>query len=220
MAIKVILFIVFILGILIFAGLAGWRAWKAYDDDAAKWPAILFGVLSLVMIGCTIFIPGNIHQVNTGEVAVVRDMGKVTGTREAGVYWDWYFTKSYEMYDTKVREINIETQTYSKDNQIIGVQADLQYTIDSTQVDKIATEYGTIDKLESKINSIALDNIKSVFAKGNATEIIANRNNISQNISKIVDSSVNPKYFIKDNDKYIRILEYLISQMLNLLIIV
>ena len=209
MAIKVTLFIVFILGILVFAGLAGFKAYQHWDDEDEHGviAPIVFGVLSLVMLICTICIPGNIHQVNTGEVAVVRHMGKVTGTREAGIYWDWYFTNDYEMYDTKVKEINIDTQTYSSDNQIIGVKADLQYTIDSTQVDKIATEYGSIDKLESKINSIALDNIKSVFAKSNATEIIANRNNISQSISKIVDSSVNPKYFIKDNDEYVRVFD-------------
>ena len=157
---------------------------------------ILFGILAVVMLFLTILIPGNIHQVNTGEVAVVRNMGKVEGTREAGVYWDWYFTKSYEMYDTKVREIKIETQTYSKDNQIIGVNADLQYTIDSAQVDKIATEYGSIDKLESKITSIALDNIKSVFAQNTATDVINNRSQISANISQTVDGSINTGYYV------------------------
>ena len=152
--------------------------------------------LAVIMLICTILIPGNIRQVNTGEVAVVRTMGKVTGTRDAGIYWDWYFTNTYEIYDTKVREIKIETQTYSKDNQIIGVQADLQYTIDSTQVDKIATEYGSIDKLESKINSIALDNIKSVFAQNTATDVINNRSQISANISQTVDNSINEGYYV------------------------
>ena len=196
MAIKVTLFLIFILAALIFAGLAIWRGYKKVEDDAPLWSVVLFGALALVMVLGVIFIPGNIHQVNTGEVAVVRDMGKVTGTREAGVYWDWYFTKSYEMYDTKVREIKIETQTYSKDNQIIGVSADLQYTIDSAQVDKIATEYGSIDKLESKITSIALDNIKSVFAQNTATDVINNRSQISANISQTVDASINTGYYV------------------------
>lgn len=156
----------------------------------------LFAILAIVMLVLTIIIPGNIHQVNTGEVAVVRHMGKVTGTREPGIYWDWYFTNDYEIYDTKVREINIETQTYSKDNQIIGVQADLQYTIDSAQVDRIATEYGSIDKLESKITSISLDNIKSVFAQNTATDVINNRSSISANISQTVDNSINDSYYV------------------------
>ena len=197
MAIKVTLFLIFILAALIFAGLAIWRGYKKFEDDTPLWSIILFGVLALVMVLGVVFIPGNIHQVDTGEVAVVRDMGKVSGTREAGVYWDWYFTKSYDMYDTKVREIKIDTQTYSKDNQIITVQADLQYTIDSAQVDKIATEYGSIDKLESKITSIALDNIKAVFAQNSATDVITNRANISANVSQTVSNSIDEGYYVK-----------------------
>lgn len=196
MAIKVTLFIVFILAILIFAGLAAWRWWKVADDDAPKWTAILFTVLAPVFIVLTICIPGNIHQVNTGEVAVVRHMGKVTGVREPGVYWDWYFTTDYEKFDTKVREINIDTPTYSKDNQIITVQADLQYTIDAVQVDRLATEYGSIDKLESKITNIALDNIKAVFAQNSATEVITNRSDISAGISQTVSNSINSDYYV------------------------
>ena len=156
----------------------------------------LFGTLLGLSILGEIFIPGNIHQVNTGEVAVVRTMGKISGTREAGIYWDFYMINSYEKYDTKVREINIETQTYSKDNQIIGVTADLQYTIDQAQADKIATEYGAIEKLESKINSIALDNIKSVFAQNTATDVINNRSEISANISQTVNNSINEAYYV------------------------
>jgi len=196
MAIKVTLFIVFILAILIFGGLAAWRWWKVADDDAPKLTAILFTVLAPVFIFLTILIPGNIHQVNTGEVAVVRTMGKVTGVREPGVYWDWYFTTDYEKFDTKVREINIDTPTYSKDNQIITVQADLQYTIDAAQVDRLATEYGSIDKLESKITNIALDNIKAVFAQNSATEVITNRSDISAGISQTVSNSINSEYYV------------------------
>jgi len=157
---------------------------------------VLFSILTIIMLLLTILVPGNIHQVNTGEVAVVRHMGKVSGIREAGIHWDFYMTNSYQKFDTKVREIKIDTQTYSKDNQIIAVQADLQYTIDSAQVDKIAAEYGKINKLESKIKSIALDNIKSVFAQNTATDVINNRSQISANISKTVDNSINTGYYV------------------------
>ena len=206
MAIKVTLFIVFILAIFVFAGLAAWRWWRVADDDAPKWTAILFTVLAPVFIFLTIFVPGNIHQVNSGEVAVVRKMGTITGTREAGVYWDFYMTHDYVIYDKKVQEISIETQTYSKDNQIIGVQADLQYQINSSVVDKLATEYGSIDKLESKVKSIALDNIKSVFAQNTATDVINNRASISSKISETVENSMKQKVSIKHyniNGEYI-----------------
>ena len=225
MVIKIILIIIFILSILINIAFIYSKYKKAcqIEDEAKKKlgrysiseeekaeiekecdlkigqmerKMVISFLLALCSLVAVILIPGSIHQVNTGEVAVVRHMGKVTGTREAGIYWDFYMTNSYEMYDTKVREIKIETQTYSKDNQIIGVQADLQYTINSSQVDKIATEYGAIQKLESKITSIALDNIKSVFAQNTATDVINNRSQISANISQTVDNSINTGYYV------------------------
>ena len=192
MAIKIILFVVFILATI---GTGIW-AGVSFAEDESNGGKIAGSILAILFLILTIAIPGNIHQVDTGEVAVVRHLGKVTGTREAGVHWDSYFTNKYEKYDTKVREINIETQTYSKDNQIIGVTADLQYTIDAAQVDKIATEYGSIEKLESKITSIALDNIKSVFAQNTATDVINNRSQISANISQTVDASINTGYYV------------------------
>lgn len=199
MAIKVTLFIVFILGILICLGLCGFKAYQHYDDEDEHGVVapIIFGALAFIFVALTIFVPGNIHQVNSGEVAVVRKMGTITGTREAGVYWDFYMTHDYVIYDKKVQEISIETQTYSKDNQIIGVQADLQYQINSSVVDKLATEYGTIDKLESKVKSIALDNIKSVFAQNTATDVINNRASISAKISETVEQSMKQKVSIK-----------------------
>lgn len=192
MAIKIILFTILILATL---GTAIW-AIVSFVEDGSNGGKIAGSILAVLFLILTIAVPGNIHQVDTGEVAVVRHLGKVSGTREAGVHWDSYFTNSYEKYDTKVREINIETQTYSKDNQIIGVTADLQYTIDASQVDKIATEYGSIEKLEAKITNIALDNIKAVFAKNTATDVIANRNEISTTISRTVDESINQGYYV------------------------
>ena len=210
MAIKVTLFIVFILGILICLGLCGFKAYQHYDDEDEHGVVapIIFGALAFIFVALTIFVPGNIHQVNSGEVAVVRKMGTITGTREAGVYWDFYMTHDYVIYDKKVQEISIETQTYSKDNQIIGVQADLQYQINSSVVDKLATEYGTIDKLESKVKSIALDNIKSVFAQNTATDVINNRAAISTKISETVEQSMKQKVSIKQYNEFGEYIEY------------
>ena len=173
------------------------RAQEIQDAVTLKRPSFISGVLlAIITLVSLIFIPGSIHQIDTGEIAVVKHLGKVKGTRGPGINFDFWMTNSYTIYDTKVRTISIDTQTYSKDNQIIGVQADLQYTIDAAQVDRIATEYGSIDKLESKINSVALDNIKSVFAQNTATDVINNRSQISANISETVNNSIDQDYYV------------------------
>ena len=173
------------------------RAQELQDQVTYKKPSIIGGsLLAILALVTLIFVPGSIHQIDTGEIAVVKHLGKVKGVRGPGIHWDFFMTNSYTIYDTKVRTITIDTQTYSKDNQIIGVQADLQYTVDAAQVDRIAIEYGSIDKLESKINSIALDNIKSVFSQNTATDVINNRSQISANISETVNNSIDKDYYV------------------------
>jgi len=191
MAIKIILIIVLIA---LLIGMGAW-AFFAFDNEHSVQGTIAT-VLAIVTLVVLIIVPGGIHQVKSGEVAVVREFGVVKETKSPGIYYQGWIKHKYEYYDATVREIKIETQTYSKDNQIIGVNADLQYTIDASQADKIATEYGSIEKLESKITSIALDNIKSVFAQNTATDVINNRSSISASISQTVDASINTGYYV------------------------
>jgi len=173
------------------------RAQEIQDSVTLKRPSFILGIIgAIIALVLIIIIPGSVHQVDTGEVAVVKKFGVVKKVEGPGIHFDFWMTNSRTIYDTKVRTINVDTQTYSKDNQIIGVQADLQYTIDAAQVDRIATEYGNIDKLESKINSIALDNIKSVFAQNTATDVINNRSQISANISETVNNSIDQDYYV------------------------
>ena len=43
----------------------------------------------LVSLIGTILIPGSFHQVEAGQVAVVKSLGKVVGTRLPGTYFDF-----------------------------------------------------------------------------------------------------------------------------------
>ena len=196
MAIKVTLFIVFSLGILVFAVLAGWKAYQRYDDEDEHGiiAPIVFGVLTLAMIVGIVCIPGNIHQVNTGEVAVVRHMGKVEKTRDPGIYWDTYFTNDYITYPTTVQEISLDSLAYSSDTQYIGLTAEMQYKIKSERADFIESEYKGLDNLESKIKVVALDKVKAVYAKYKATEIMENRDAISAEVASTVKATVEAAY--------------------------
>ena len=86
MAIKIILIVLFIIGLI---ATGAWSIMSFVNDEGngGKIAGTILAVLCLILL---IVIPGNIHQVDTGEVAVVRHLGKVSGTREAGVHWDNY----------------------------------------------------------------------------------------------------------------------------------
>ena len=98
-----------IIGILFFlfaaAGIAVAVLMKKQRQSVLKWigagVGIAFGALFL-------FIPFSIHTVDTGEVAVVKHLGKATAVRTPGTYFDFWITNSYSKYDLKVQEVALE----------------------------------------------------------------------------------------------------------------
>ena len=132
----------------------------------------VFLVFSLVSIACLVLIPGSFHQVNTGTVAVVRKLGKIEGIRQPGTYFDLYLTKSYEIYDTKVQQVEIRTAAYSKDGQTMELEVFLQYQVQSENIMKVATEYGGLDALQSRIETQTIEKTKAVMSSDIAMNII------------------------------------------------
>ena len=197
-------FLIIIFSIFMFIGGVIWLSvagYHSYDGDEVK-PTTFIASSLLTAIGLFVFIflPWNIHQVNTGEVAVVRHMGTVQGYREQGVYWDSWLTNSYEKYDTKVQQINIQTPTYSKDSQTIDLELTIQYQIVPGDVTDIASKYGDLGKLESRIEAVALDKIKSIFSGYSADEVIAKRPEISTEITKKVEDATKDGYYVTMNN--------------------
>ena len=224
MTIKVVLFIFSIIALLVFTALAIWKFYQAstvevyYDEDygltkeqrlqkkneaaelerikrsGKKKIGILFSMLAAGMLAFTIFVPGNIHQVNTGEVAVVRTFGRVEGYREPGVSWDFYMTKDYIYYPTTVQECSLDSQAYSADTQYIGLTVEMQYKIDSDTVVAIERDFRGLSNLESKIKVVAIDEVKSVYSKYRATEVMEHRNEISSEIEAKVKNTIEANY--------------------------
>lgn len=203
MAIKVVLIILSIVAILAFLGLMGFKNYQHVEDDDEHGVVapIMFGLLALFSLVFVIFIPGNIHQVNTGEVAVVRHMGKIDGVRQDGIHWDFYMTNDYTIYDTKVQQIDMETQAYTYDKQTVTLKFSMQYQIDAANVDSMARIYGDTSKVESKIEKVALDKIKAIFAKNTADNIIEDRATILVEVKNEVGEAINPEtYYLTVKD--------------------
>ena len=87
----------------------------------------VFASLAVVSALCLLVLPMSIHTVEAGNVAVVKEMGKIVGTREAGTHFDLWVTNSYQRYDTKVQNVDIATAAYSSDAQTMDVAMTLQY---------------------------------------------------------------------------------------------
>ena len=172
---------------------------KVYDPNAKK-RAIAFGAAGAVGLGLLITVPSSFHQVETGTIAVVRELGKIKGQREPGTYFDFYMTNSYEIFDTKVQQVKILTSAYSKDGQTMELEVFLQYQVQTENIIKIATEYGTLDALQARIETVTIEKTKAVMSSAEAMTIVQNRSTFSNDVSDSVREGISADYYVNVKD--------------------
>lgn len=203
--ITVILVITFILLLLGFGALGIVFAYKTYDanDNEKARPRIMtiisFSITALFAVSL-IFIPGSFHQIDTGEVAVVRHLGKIINLRQPGTYFDWWMVNSYEKYDTKVQQDKIVTAAYSKDGQTMELEVFLQYQVQAEHIMEIATQYGSLDALQSRIETQTVEKTKAVMSSDIAMNIIQDRAVFSNRVSDAVREGISADYFVNVRD--------------------
>lgn len=164
------------------------------DDNAAV--SVIAGLLGAALVLTFIFVPFSFRTVSSGQVAVVKHLGKIEDVKTAGTHYDLWVTNSYITYDTKVQNLETETAAYSSDAQTMDIQMTIQYQILSDKVIDIATQYGKLDILQNRIESIALEKTKSVLSSHKAMDIIANRATISPNVEAAIKEAVGEEYYV------------------------
>ena len=121
--------------------------------------------MSIVSFLLFLALPFSFHTIDSGEIAVVKEMGKIIDTREAGTHFDFWMVRTYDKYDTKVRQIDITTAAYTagdkatnvnEDNKVsatsetkaqlqpIDLQLTVHYQINKEEVKTISLDYGNL----------------------------------------------------------------------------
>lgn len=166
------------------------------EKDKVNRQLFLVWFLSIIAFLGFILIPFSVHQINTGEVAVVKVWGKAKEIKTPGTHFNFWLGKNYISYDTKVREIDSKTMAYSQDAQTMEVELNIQYRIQVDKVLNIYEEYGQIEMLESRIKSVCDEKVKTVMSSKQAMKIIENRNTLSSDVIMVV-SEATQKYYIE-----------------------
>lgn len=146
---------------------------------------------TLLTIGAVIafiIVPFSFHQIDTGEIAVVKQYGKVVDTRSAGLNFDLWFIRTYEKYDLKTQESTQEIAAYSLDAQTMTGTLTIQYKIKADKVLDINKTYGSLDVLSERISSVAVERTKVVLSSQSAMSIIENRGTLSQRLNNEITS--------------------------------
>lgn len=192
MDISLVLSSIFAILFLVGAGLVVWRLYKS---RFRKLSVAGISVL-LIAIVCLAVIPNSFHTVEAGQIAVVKHLGEARGVRTAGTYFDFWITEKYEIYDARVQNMDIKTQAYSKDAQTMNIAMNVQYKIDEAKVIDIANQYGTIDLLANRIESIATEKAKATLSSYSAMNIIETRSTISPLVEETIKNAVNEEYCV------------------------
>lgn len=158
--------------------------------------ATITGIITFALVIAFIIVPFSWHTIDSGEVAVVKKLGKIVDVKTAGTHFDTWFTHKYEKYDTKVQNLDTVTAAYSSDAQTMDIQMTIQYQILSDKVADIATQYGKLDVLQNRIESIAIEKTKSVLSAHKAMDIIASRATISPDVEAAIKEAIGDEYHV------------------------
>lgn len=173
------------------AGKGNAVVWKV-----TKWAGLGVAALFALLV---FFIPGSFHTVDAGEIAVVKHLGDIKQVRSAGTYFDFWITEKYEVYDAKVQTLDITDSAYSKDAQTMELTMTVQYQIDTGKVKEIATTYGSLEALSSRIRSVSIERAKSTLSVYSAMEIIEMRASISPKVEEAIKGAISESYYVTIN---------------------
>lgn len=157
--------------------------------------------LALVLVGglLLVMIPGSFHTVETGEIAVVKELGVIVSTETPGTYFDFWLTRNYEKYDAKVQQLEINTSAYTLDSQPMDIAMTVQFQIQQEKVQDIAINYGSLEALTNRIESVAIERTKAKLSQYQAEDLIAQRSSISPSVEEIISEAIGDKYYVTFN---------------------
>ncbi len=159
-------------------------------------------ICTIVLIACTALfalVPASIHTVDAGTVAVVKQLGKIQNVRTAGTYFDFWLIRTYDVYDAKVQEISIQTQAYTSDSQPMDIALTVQFQIQTDKVEEIASNYGQLQLLSSRIQNVSIERTKAILSSYKAEDLIAQRANVSPAVEEAIRTAISDKYYVTFN---------------------
>ena len=165
------------------------------DFSRIKIKPVPLAMLIVGLIGLMV-IPASFHTVETGQVAVVKHLGDAQKVRTPGTYFDFCLTETYDYYDAKVQNLEINTQAYSKDAQTMDISMTVQYQIKKENAIEIANHYGSVEVMANRIEAIAIEKTKATLSSFSAMKIIETRAEISPMVEDVIKSAVDEDYYV------------------------
>lgn len=164
-------------------------ATKDGEDEVAN------GAKTFRLVGCSVLggilllitIISSITMIDSTEVGVVRHFGRIDREISAGLNVKNPISEKVEKYDLRVHIRDVQFESYTKDAQPVIVTADYQYKLRPGEVMDVAREYGSYEIMETKLQSVVEEKIKTVFSKYSAMPLLENRANLSPEVYAAIE---------------------------------
>lgn len=164
------------------------------ESDDLRWGHI--GLVCLAAVFGLFLFWGSFGVMGGGEVAATETLGKVSDEPSYGLTFKLPFISKFVVFDKTIQRMSLEDQTYTKDLQPAEVKYTFTYRIVPENVSSLYLHSGK--GYEGKLIDPALDDaLKGVFGKWTATELVANRNTVSNQIEERLREEL-PEGFFTD----------------------
>ena len=139
------------------------------------------GIVAVVLVVAALLLLNSFFTVDAGERAVVLRFGAVKGTAAEGLHFKAPFIDSVVKIDVRVTKAETETESSSKDLQVVRSEIALNYHPDADNVGEIYKDIGL--KWEERVVDPAVkETFKAITAGYTAEELITRRAEVSDAI--------------------------------------
>jgi regulator of protease activity HflC (stomatin/prohibitin superfamily) len=164
-----------------------------------EYDELRIGNLILVIVGAIlalVVIFGSFKVISAEQVGVPVTLGKVGENPKYGLTMKWPIITKYVKFEKTTQRMSLTDQTYTKDLQPAEVKYTFTYKIVSERACELYLLAGK--GYESKLIDPALDDaLKGIFGKWTATELVANRNTVANEIEQRLREEL-PEGFFTD----------------------
>lgn len=181
-----IIFALIVVGSLFFAILS--------NRKKNKKNSIIGGVIAGVAFLLFAFIPFSFHQIESGEIAVVKVWGQAKEIKTEGLSFDNWISTKYVKYDITTQEINCNISAYSQDAQSMNASLTVQFRIIADKAIEINKQFGTLDVLTERLRAISEEKTKVILSESSAMTLIETRSGLSGKVEDKIKESVYQYY--------------------------
>jgi len=150
------------------------------------------GIVAIVLLAIGLIItPFCVYSIDSGERAIVRTFGSVSGVWDDGLHFKMPFVQSVIVVDIRTRKAHAPAQAASSDMQRVTTEVALNYHLNSEKLEEIYTKTG-LDVEERIIDPRIQEVVKAVTAKFQADKLLIQREVVKGEIETLLKTSLLP----------------------------